>query len=297
MDLIPKPDQVVSAATNVARKVLHGGLADLRPMPRTLVDQGALRAVHHYEPRSATSEHGDPVLLVAPLAAPATAFDLRRGCSLVEHLVDAGHPTYVVEYGDVPFAHRGLGLAHWVDEVVPRAVQAVSRHAGHRPVHVVGWSLGSVFALVTAADRPDLPLASLTTLGAAVDLAEVPLVAPFRPFLGITGERAGLLSHAYRLLGGLPAPLVGGRSSWAPSTSWWPSRWRWPPSSTTPTSWPSSRPSSGSARPWWTTRAGPTGSCTTGCSPATSSRPAPSPSDEPGGVAGPHRSAARLRGR
>ena len=40
MDLIPKPDQVVAAAGNVAHKVLYGGLADLRPMPRTLIDEG-----------------------------------------------------------------------------------------------------------------------------------------------------------------------------------------------------------------------------------------------------------------
>ena len=43
MDLIPKPDQVVAAAGNVAHKVLYGGLADLRPMPRTLIDEGELR--------------------------------------------------------------------------------------------------------------------------------------------------------------------------------------------------------------------------------------------------------------
>ena len=30
---------------------------------------------------------GTPVLLVPPLAAPASCFDLRRGCSLAEHLL------------------------------------------------------------------------------------------------------------------------------------------------------------------------------------------------------------------
>ena len=40
MDLIPKPDQVVSAAGNVAHRLVYGGLADLRPMPRTLIDDG-----------------------------------------------------------------------------------------------------------------------------------------------------------------------------------------------------------------------------------------------------------------
>ncbi|MGZ4436388.1 MAG: alpha/beta hydrolase [Nocardioidaceae bacterium] len=208
MDLLPKPDQIVSAAANVAHKMLYGGLADLRPMPRTLIDEGVLREVYHYRPRGTAREHGDPVLLVTPLAAPAICFDLRRGCSLVEHLVEQGRPTYLVEYGEVSFANRTLGMEHWIDEVIPAAIREVSAHAGGRPVHLVGWSLGGIFALLTAADQPDLPLASVTTVGSPTDVTLVPLVAPIRPFLGLAGERAGLVTQAYRLMGGAPKPLV-----------------------------------------------------------------------------------------
>src|SRR4051795_3086271 len=135
MDLIPKPDQVASAASNVAHKVLYGGLADLRPMPRTLIDDGPLREVYHYRPQKKTRETGDPVLLVTPLAAPAICYDLRRGCSLVEHRGGSGRPGYLVEDGNVSFRDRNLGLEHWVQEVVPAAVREASRHAGGRPVH------------------------------------------------------------------------------------------------------------------------------------------------------------------
>ena len=107
MDLIPKPDQVVAAAANVAHNLLFGGLADLRPMPRTLIDDGTLREVYHYRPARGVPATGDPVLLVTPLAAPATCFDLRRDCSLVEHLVLGGRPTYLVEYGEISFKDRG----------------------------------------------------------------------------------------------------------------------------------------------------------------------------------------------
>src|SRR3954447_2434068 len=130
MDLVPKPDQLFSAAGNVAHVLLYGGVADLRPMPRTLIDEGNLREVYHYPPADGVTEEGDPVLLVTPLAAPATCYDLRRGCSLVEHLVGAGRPTYLVEYGNVSFRDRDLGLEHWVEEVVPSAVREVSEHAG-----------------------------------------------------------------------------------------------------------------------------------------------------------------------
>ncbi len=209
MDLIPKPGQVVSAASNVAHKVLYGGLADLRSMPRTLIDEGTLREVYHYRPAAAVREQGDPVLLVMPLAAPPLCFDLRRGCSLVEHLVTQGRPTYLVEYGEVSFKDRNLGMEHWVEEVVPEAVRAASRHAGGRPVHVVGWSLGGIFALLAAADTRDLPIASLTVIGSPFDVSRVPLVAPIRPLLhlNVTQSR-GMVTRAYQAMGGAPKPLV-----------------------------------------------------------------------------------------
>ena len=214
MDLIPKPDQIFAASANVAQKLLYGGVADLRPMPRTLIDEGVLREVYHYRPLSPTgsphgaSPTGDPVLLVTPLAAPSLCYDLRRGCSLVEHLVTGGRPTYLVEYGRVSFKDRSLGLEHWVTEVVPEAVRQVSRHAGGRPVHVVGWSLGGVFALLTAAAWSSLPIASVTTVGTPIDVSQVPLIAPVRPLLGVAGDRASAITLAYRVMGGVPQPLV-----------------------------------------------------------------------------------------
>ena len=207
MDLIPKPDQVVAAAGNVAHTLLYGGLADVRPMPRTLIDDGELREVYHYRPAKGVPETGDPVLLVTPLAAPALCFDLRRDCSLVEHLVTQGRPTYLVEYGQVSFRNRALGMEHWVDEVLPEAIRTVHEHSGGKGVHLVGWSLGGIFALLAAADRPDLPIASLTVLGSPVDVRKVPLVAPVRPLLNLT-QGQGVVTRAYRALGGIPQPLV-----------------------------------------------------------------------------------------
>jgi len=207
MDLIPKPDQVVAAAGNVAHTLLYGGLADLRPMPRTLIDDGELREVYHYRPAKGVEETGDPVLLVTPLAAPALCFDLRRGCSLVEHLVTQGRPTYLVEYGQVSFKNRALGVEHWVDEVLPEAIRTVHEHSGGRGVHLVGWSLGGIFTMLVAADHDDLPIASLTVVGSPVDVTKVPLVAPVRPLLNLTQGR-GAITRAYRALGGVPTPLV-----------------------------------------------------------------------------------------
>ncbi len=199
------PARLAAAASNVVGKVLHGGVADLRPVPRVLIDQGPNRSVYRLTNGMAPAS-GPPVLLVPPLAAPALCFDLRRGCSLAEHLVDEGRNTYLVDYGNVAFSDRRLGIEHWIDEVLPRAIRKVSEDAGGQPVHVIAWCLGGIFSLLTAADQPDLPIESIATIASPFDFTAIPLIAPFRPLVDLTGGH--LLTPIYRVLGGAPSYLV-----------------------------------------------------------------------------------------
>ncbi len=195
--------RISDAAENVRDKVLHGGVADLRPVPRTLIDKGPNRSVYRFV---GGDPDGDPVLLVPPLAAPALCFDLRRGCSVAEHLVDRGRRLYLVDYGTVSFSDRRLGLEHWIDEVLPRTVQAVSKDAGGAPVHVVAWCLGGILSLLTHADQPDLPIASIATVAAPIDMTAIPLIAPIKPLADLTN--GWILTPVYRVLGGAPRALV-----------------------------------------------------------------------------------------
>ncbi|WP_037306698.1 alpha/beta fold hydrolase [Amycolatopsis orientalis] len=199
------PARLAAAASNVVGKVLHGGVADLRPVPRVLIDQGPNRSVYRLTNGKAPAS-GPPVLLVPPLAAPALCFDLRRGCSLAEHLVDGGRNTYLVDYGNVAFSDRRLGIEHWIEEVLPRAIRKVSEDSGGQGVHVIAWCLGGIFSLLTAADQPELPIESIATIASPFDFTAIPLIAPFRPLVDLTGGH--LLTPIYRVLGGAPSYLV-----------------------------------------------------------------------------------------
>ncbi|HEV2781726.1 MAG TPA: alpha/beta hydrolase [Actinophytocola sp.] len=199
------PEWVSAATSNVLAKALRGGVADLRPVPRTLIDKGPTRSVYRFLAPGRTLA-GEPVLLVPPLAAPVLCFDLRRGCSLAEHLIDGGRLLYLVDYGTVSFANRRLGLEHWIDEVLPRTVRAVSRDAGGAPVHIVAWCLGGIMSLLTHADQPRLPIASIVSVAAPIDMTAIPLVAPIKPLVDVT--KGWILTPAYRLLGGAPRALV-----------------------------------------------------------------------------------------
>ncbi len=198
------PYRLTAAAENVGARIAKGHLADLRPMPADVIDEAPQRALYRYHAREGAG--GAPILFVPPLAAPALAFDLRRGCSIAEYLVEQGRCPYLVDYGAMPFANRRLGIEFWIEEVVPRAIAAVSADNDGAPVHVVGWCLGGIFSMLTSADRPDLPIASLTAIASPFDVTGVPLVAPLRPLANLTGGRLG--TAAYRMLGGAPRWMV-----------------------------------------------------------------------------------------
>lgn len=204
--MIPMPGDLRAAAANVAHKVLYGHVADLRPMPSELISAGTKGTVHRYHPPEAVVPVGPPVLFVPPLAAPARCYDLRRGGSLAEHLVNTGRRVYLLDYGAIGYADRDLGFEEWIGRVVPDAVRAVSDDSDGQPVQLVGWCLGGIFSLLTAATDPGLPIASIAAIATPIDSAKIKLAAPVRPLAQLT--RGLGVSELTALLGGVPQPVV-----------------------------------------------------------------------------------------
>jgi polyhydroxyalkanoate synthase len=196
----------IDAAANLwDMSPLGPGLSDRTPTPSSIVDTGPQRTVHRYRLPRAPTAHS-PVLLVPPLAAPARCFDLRRGCSVAEHLISLGYPTYLVDYGPIGFGDRQLGLEHWVEDVIPNAVDAVRADAGGDcEVQVVGWCLGGIMSLLSVAGG-DLPVSSVALIASPFDFSKVRGSAPIRQLAELTGGR--VVTALYQALGGAPAPLV-----------------------------------------------------------------------------------------
>src|SRR3954449_1909233 len=198
-------DDIVNAGANAWDLYLGDGVARMHPTEKAIVDQGPQRTVSRYLRRNWQPTHSTPILFVPPLAAPAWCFDLRRGCSLAEHLLARGYPTYVVDYGAIAFSDRALGLEHWVDEVIPKAIEAVIRDSGRDEIQLVGWCLGGIMALLATAAR-DLPVRSVAMIASPFDFTQVRMAAPIRALASLTGGALG--TALYRMLGGAPAPLV-----------------------------------------------------------------------------------------
>lgn len=206
MKLLPSPEQIGAAGANLFDMLVQGGVADLRRTPAEIIEEAPKRTIYRYLAPERQELEGLPVLLVPPLAAPTVCFDLRRDCSLADHLISEGHPVYLLEYGDIAFSDRDLGLEFWIEEVIPTAIREVSEDAGGRPVQLVGWCLGGIMSLLSVAADERLPVNAIATIASPFDFRKVRLMATLRPLDSITN---GFLGTAiYQLLGGAPAGLV-----------------------------------------------------------------------------------------
>jgi len=201
-------DPVVRETRRLYRTLLGGGFADLRRMPSETIFDEPKCTVHKYEPTSPQSPAALPVLLIPPMAATPVCFDLRRGCSLVEFLLDAGRPTYLVDYGDIStLRDQDLGLEHWIDTVIPDAIRTAIADSGADGVHLVGWCLGGILEMFTAAAHPDLPIVSVTSVASPFDFTQVRVLGPVRLLEDLTG--GVLTTGLVRGLGGIPGKVNG----------------------------------------------------------------------------------------
>src|SRR6266536_708392 len=209
MPLVPRalsPARLPATVENAYLKLFRGGVADMRPWPSTVVNEAPHCKVSRYEMHPAEEAvQRTPVLLVPPLAAPPSCFDLYRGCSLAEHLTALGYLTYFVDYGRIGFDDRDLGLEYWINTVIPRACGITLTDSGADRVQLISWSLGGIMSLLGVADGR-IEAASVTMVGSPFDFTQVRMMAPVRRLAALTGGR--IVTALYRALGGAPEPLV-----------------------------------------------------------------------------------------
>ncbi|WP_433667820.1 alpha/beta fold hydrolase [Nocardia sp. CA-136227] len=196
-------DTVTTAARNAWALTFGDGIEAPDPTPSTVLSEAPHRELRRYD----GAGPDDPaVLLVPPLAAPAFCFDLRPDQSLARFLLDSGRAPYLVDYGDITFDDRRMGFETWIDDILPEAIRQVSADRGGRPVDLVGWSIGGVLALLTAAADQTLPIRSITAVGAPLSYDHMFGARELRSLARLDGGRTA--TTAIRALGGVSAQIT-----------------------------------------------------------------------------------------
>ncbi|GAB08489.1 putative hydrolase [Gordonia araii NBRC 100433] len=199
---------------NLWSLTLGGGIAPPHRTEHVTVADGEHRTLRRYaddeQVRAAREAGRTPILLVPPIAAPASCYDLSPEHSVVAHLRDAGRVPYVVDFGEVTYADRAMGFADFIADIIPQAIRRVIEDYGDDAgvVDLYGWSLGGTLSLLTTAAQPEgaRHIRSVVTVGTPLDYDALPGYSLARALMKPTGGRVP--TAALRLLGGIPSPAV-----------------------------------------------------------------------------------------
>jgi polyhydroxyalkanoate synthase subunit PhaC len=119
----------------------------------------------------------EPIVIVTSLVSRSYILDLLPGSSAVEFLRDAGFDVFMLDWGIPDELDAANTFETYVDEYLPRAVEAVLKETGASRVTLVGYCLGGVIAFLYAGGH-DAPVRNLVMLATPVDFTAMgPMVA------------------------------------------------------------------------------------------------------------------------
>jgi polyhydroxyalkanoate synthase subunit PhaC len=119
--------------------------------------------------RSDKRQYPIPVLLVFALINRPDIFDLRRGNSFVEFLIDEGYDVFLLDWGVPDESDSDSGLEFYVCDEIPSGIRETLRASGQDEVSVLGWCIGGTLSLMHCGLEPDTPVRNLLLLTTPVD--------------------------------------------------------------------------------------------------------------------------------
>jgi polyhydroxyalkanoate synthase len=127
--------------------------------------------------RERTPTLGPPVLAFLGLVGRSYVFDLWKGNSIVELLMDRGFDVFVLDWGEPDERDAGNTLETYLQSYFPRALRAVLDESGAEQVNALSYCMGGNLALHALAGQPALPIRSLVTMATPVDFRHLgPLI-------------------------------------------------------------------------------------------------------------------------
>jgi len=114
--------------------------------------------------RSSKRQYPVPVLLVFALINRPDIFDLRKGNSFVEFLLDEGYDVFLLVWGVPGESDSDQGLDFYVCDEIPSGIRETLRASGEDEVSMLGWCIGGTLSLMHCGLDPDTPVRNLLLL-------------------------------------------------------------------------------------------------------------------------------------
>ena len=128
--------------------------------PKDVVLNRGTLSLYHY--RAQVSEvYRTPILFVMATTNRAYIFDLAKGQSFVEFLLQRGFDVYVIDWNPPREDERRLRLEDYVLDFIPSCIAEVQARSGEEQISLVGYCMGGVLSLMYSALHADGPVRNL----------------------------------------------------------------------------------------------------------------------------------------
>jgi polyhydroxyalkanoate synthase len=155
------------AATEFFNILLTRDDAEIGASPKDVVWTHRTTTLYRY--RSTQRTQPIPVLLVFALINRPDIFDLRRGNSFVEFLLEEGYDVFLLDWGEPAEEDGDLGLDYYVCDALPWAIRETLRASGEDEISLLGWCIGGTLCAMHAALEPDSPARNMALLTTPID--------------------------------------------------------------------------------------------------------------------------------
>ncbi|TPG76199.1 class I poly(R)-hydroxyalkanoic acid synthase [Pseudomonas arsenicoxydans] len=174
---------------------------DLANTPGEVVFENELFQLIQYYPQSET-QYRRPVFIVPPSINKYYILDLRPDNSMVCHLLQQGHPVFLMSWRNFDQAHAGTTWDDLIDTGIIKGLQVTREISGEQRPNCVGFCIGGTLlssALAVLAARGDKDIASVSLLTTFLDYLDT---GPIDIFVD-----EQLVAYRERTIGGQEGPI------------------------------------------------------------------------------------------
>lgn len=145
------------------------------PTPKEVIHSECSVKVYRFTPVK-KDLHPVPLFIVPSLILRWYILDLLTGHSLIEHFVNSGIDTYLIDWGTPGDEHGKLTFDYYIDTFLGRAIRKVLRRTGAEQIDLMGQCLGGTIAAAYTSLNQN-QIRRLITLTTPVDLEDAGLLA------------------------------------------------------------------------------------------------------------------------
>jgi polyhydroxyalkanoate synthase len=174
---------------------------DLANTPGEVVFENELFQLIQYHPQTDT-QYQRPVFIVPPSINKYYILDLRPDNSMVRHLLQQGHPVFLMSWRNFDQAHAGTTWDDLIENGIIKGLQVTREISGQQRLNCVGFCIGGTLlssALAVLAARGDKAIASVSLLTTFLDYLDT---GPIDIFVD-----EQLVAHRERTIGGIDGPI------------------------------------------------------------------------------------------